>query len=112
MGNWNADSVQVSDSDGSDSEADADDLAAVFHQVEFFGKSWRRRFFSRFPALQAVWAKSVDYDRLESSEPKRITHFLEVFKRFWPRSNHRLLAAAATPFSSASAVTMSTISPA
>ena len=79
MGNWNADSVQVSDSDGSDSEADADDLAAVFHQVEFFGKSWRRRFFSRFPPLQAVWAKSVDYDRLESSEPKRITHFFEIF---------------------------------
>ena len=79
VGNWNADSVQVPDSDDSDSEADADDLAAVFHQVELFGKSWRRRFFSRFPALQTVWAKSVDYDRLESSEPKRITHFFEVF---------------------------------
>ena len=71
--------MQVPGFDDSDSEADADDLAAGFQQVEFCGKSWRRRFFSRFPALQAVWAKSVDYDRLESSEPKRITHFFEVF---------------------------------
>ena len=100
--------MQVPGFDGSDSEADADDLAAGFHQVEFCGKSWRRRFFDydydRFGPSQSIM---IAWNRVSPSESLTFSRFS---MRFWPRSNHRLLAAAATPFSSASAVTMSTIS--
>jgi len=48
------------------------------NQIKYFGKNWRKAFIKRNPILTTAWAKTLDYDRLQSSETVRLKDFFEV----------------------------------